>query len=136
VVVPQTWFFGMDGSLKAFEFLSTFRERCLEVSPPTDFVHELFETLSSVGLESILGIRRVASKAAGTGSWETTPDGMRANVTQFGMEKPKELPEDGLMVRVGWTFTADGRLKGVDWCGLCSHYCQHCHNHNKKNNEN
>jgi len=124
-IVPQTWTFAKDSdspTLIAYEFLSHESEL---PPPPVDFTTELFAALKEYGLESVLGLRRLGHML-NTSSWETTPDGIKANVTVYGMDPPKDIVRE-LMIKVVFAFDEQGELKfSGQSCNHCGNCCNHC----------
>jgi hypothetical protein len=125
-IVPQSWAFDTkSGELKAFEF-QTANEKLS--SPSETFVSDLFSALKKEGIAHLVGLRRIDS-ALELSSWETTPEGVRSNVTVFGKEIPPNLTQMN-MIKVAWRFDSDGKLKECqEWCGNCCNHCNHCHHY-------
>lgn len=119
-ILPQNWCFSASGELIPFEYLASDDNKLPQ--PSAEFSKELYAALKELGVEQIVGLRSIAHLSGTT--WETTPDGSRANVVVHG-ERPKEL-KDAEMVRVLWTFDKEGKLEtGRTWCLVCL-YCGSC----------
>jgi hypothetical protein len=113
-ILPRSWYFDDEGTLVAFEYLSSHEQMS---SVPQEFVDELFSTLKTLGLEKIIGLRRLPRRRDGQW-WEVTPDGRRASVTKFG-NKPEEISAGDQTVVVGWSFNEKGELHSFDNCSYC-----------------
>jgi len=122
-IVPQTWAFSKDNppALIAYEFLSSISEL---PAPPEQFAIELYEGLKRYGLESVLGLRRLLHMR-NNNSWETTPDGIKANVTHYGTVPPKDIVRE-MMIKVVFTFDEQGELQCIGNCRRCCNHCRHC----------
>jgi len=125
-IVAQTWAFAENSpTLIAYEFLSHGSEL---PPPPADFITELYGALKNCGLESVLGVRRLLHMR-NRNSWETTPDGIKANVTHYGTVPPKDIVRE-MMIKVVFTFDEQGELQCVGNCGNCCNHCRHCNHCN------
>ncbi|XP_037026174.1 uncharacterized protein LOC119067365 [Bradysia coprophila] len=117
-VVPQTWSFDKHGNLKPLEFLST--DSPMQ-TPDESFAAELYSELKNLGLEGILGIRRIVN-VKGRSSWETTPHNSRSNVVVFGTRPKADVAKK--MFTVLWCFDENGKLRaGADCRGHCRGHC-------------
>lgn len=117
-IVPKTWAFTSE-KLEAFEFICNDTNF---IGPDENFVKEVYEFLQDLGLLDIVGLRRLH----GIGnSYETTPEGVKANVVKFG-QVPPELQDD--MIKVAWSFNEKGEMRGDQACIVC--WCNHsCTSH-------
>jgi len=95
--------------------------------PPEEFIKDLYETLKNHGLEKIVGLRRVVGSKE-TNSWETTPEGARANITRYGMDLPEETDEL-MMIKVGFVFNEKGEIGSSGECRGHQTCGRHCHRH-------
>lgn len=105
-----------------FEYLST-NEQLNE--PTAEFVTEFHSAVKAAGFEKYVGLRHlpIGGKVS---SYESTPEGIEANVTIFG-QRPKDLKPENI-VKVLWHFTADGELQNLASCYYCPscNHCNHC----------
>jgi len=112
-VIPQTWSISPDGTLKAYEYLSS-----PEVlpNPPQEFVNELHLALREMQLESFLGIRRLGQLGKKFGS-EISPGDMKGNVTKYTDLNLTDYQRSGKhFFPVMWAFNEDGGMRLVQDC--------------------
>ncbi|CAL8069336.1 unnamed protein product [Orchesella dallaii] len=124
-IVPQNWCFTKVGELAPFEFLQIDEQLPM---PSEEFGRELYAALKALGVERVVGLRRIVN-FQGTKSWETTPHGIRANILTFG-EQPEHL-KNTKMVQVLWYFNSTGKLlRGNIFCAVHCGWrwndCNHC----------
>jgi len=123
-VFPHSWTFDESGTLQPFEFWSTNQ---IDEQPNPKFVTDLYTKLKTLGLENVFGLRRVRH----TGSaYETTPDGVRANIVKFG-EIPVGMDRSNF-VKVVFLVDKNGQGKVGLWCSKHCNQCTHyCYSHQK-----
>lgn len=110
-IVPSSWYFGNDGTLQSYEFISDSQKLA---NPSQPFVTELYKELKRLGCSYLLGIRRLGQLRNGI-SWEISPRDVRANLTKFGNEMPMNLQGED-MNTVVWSFSENGDVRSVADC--------------------
>lgn len=110
-IVPASWYFGSDGSLRSYEFISD----CQNLPhPPQPFLTELHNELERMGCSELFGIRRLGQLRYGL-SWEISPRDVRTNLTKFGSEMPTKLQGE-VMNTVVWSFLGNGDVRSAADC--------------------
>lgn len=122
-VVPDNWFFDVNGSLVPFEFRATNEPD--PVLPSEDFAADLYKALKDAGLERVLGVRSLENLKGADGSWEITPEGSKINVTSY-KGNPDEMTTDD-MINVGFQYNKNGdRKEKSSSCGSHQIQCRTC----------
>jgi len=123
LVIPQTWLFSDDGGgAIPYEYINS---SIPLPSPSIDFVKDLHQALSAMGLSKLFGLKRLGDVRS-VQTFEVTPSKEeRTSLTGFGKEPEGDWDLDGKEFKVLWYFKDNGDPVHTCDCNKCGS-CVNC----------